>query len=91
MATAQNTSTANSAPKGAKKTTAKAPAAALTGAALELAKKRALRRRTRADHRKKLAAKLKTDKEFTKTYFEGRSKRAIDKKAAFRKKKSKKK
>lgn len=62
-----------------------------TTATADLAKKRALRRRTRADHRKKLAAKIKTDKEFSKTYFEARSKRAIDKKSTFRKKKSKKK
>lgn len=60
-------------------------------AATELAKKRALRRRSRADHRKKLAAKIKTDKEFSKTFFEARSKRALEKKSTFRKKKSKKK
>lgn len=59
--------------------------------ATDLAKKRALRRRTRAEHRKKLAAKLKTDKEFSKAYFGARSKRAVDKKSAFRKKKNKKK
>ena len=60
-------------------------------ATTDLAKKRALRRRTRADHRKKLTAKIRTDKEFAKGYFEARSKRAIEKKATFRKKKSKKK
>jgi hypothetical protein len=62
-----------------------------SASATDLAKKRALRRRSRAAGRKKLTAKLKTDKEFSKTYFEGRSKRATEKKAAFRKKKSKKK
>jgi hypothetical protein len=62
-----------------------------TTSATDLAKKRALRRRTKAEGRKKLAAKLKTDKEFSKAFFEARSKRANDKKAAFRKKKSKKK
>jgi hypothetical protein len=67
----------------------KKAAAPLVGA--ELTKKRAARRRSRADHRKKLSAKLKTDKEFSKTYFGARSKRALEKKAAFRKKKSKKK
>jgi hypothetical protein len=84
MATAQTAAT--SATKSAKTKTAPP-----TAAATELAKKRALRRRTRADHRKKLSAKLKTDKEFAKGYFDARSKRAIEKKAAFRKKKSKKK
>ena len=57
----------------------------------DITKKRALRRRLRASGRKKLTAKLRTDKEFAKTYFEGRSKRSTEKKAAFRKKKSKKK
>lgn len=41
--------------------------------------------------RKKRVVKLKTDKEFAKTFFEAKSKRAIDKKAAFRKKKKGKK
>jgi hypothetical protein len=79
MATTQTAASKKSAP------------AALTGAALDIAKKRNAKRASRAEHRKKLAAKLKGDKEFTKTYFEGRSKRANDKKSAFRKKKSKKK
>ena len=82
MATAQTDKSAATQPK--KKT-----APPLTGA--ELTKKRALRRRTRADHRKKLSAKIKSDKVFAKGYFDGRSKRAIEKKAAFRKKKNKKK
>jgi hypothetical protein len=41
--------------------------------------------------RKKRQLKLKTDKEFAKTYFDAKSKRANDKKAAFRKKKKGKK
>jgi len=41
--------------------------------------------------RKKRVLKLKTDKVFSKAYHEAKSKRAVDKKAAFRKKKSKKK
>ena len=61
------------------------------GATTELAKKRALRRRKKTEGRKKRAVKLKTDKEFAKTFFEGRGKRANDKKVAFRKKKSRKK
>ncbi len=70
---------------------ATAQTTAATPAATDLAKKRALRRRSRAEHRKKLAAKLRTDKEFAKTFFGARSKRALDKKSAFRKKKSRKK
>jgi hypothetical protein len=64
---------------------------AQTTATADLAKKRAQRRRLRAAGRKKLVAKLKTDKEFAKTFFEGRSKRANEKKSVFRKKKSRKK
>jgi hypothetical protein len=45
----------------------------------------------RALGRKKRKAKLQENKEFAKTYFEAKSKRSNDKKAAFRKKKSKKK
>ena len=41
--------------------------------------------------RKKRKVKLATDKEFAKTYFEAKSKRANDKKSAFRKKKKGKK
>ena len=70
---------------------ATAQTTATATAGTELAKKRAARRRLRTAGRKKLTAKLKTDKEFAKGFFEGRSKRANDKKAAFRKKKSKKK
>ncbi len=50
-----------------------------------------IRRRKKTEGRKKRVTKLKADKDFAKKYFEGKSKRAIDKKAAFRKKKSKKK
>lgn len=49
------------------------------------------RRKLRTEGRKKRALKLKTDKEFAAKYFEAKSKRANDKKSAFRKKKSKKK
>lgn len=41
--------------------------------------------------RDKRAALLKTDKEYAKKYFEGKSKRAAEKKSSFRKKKNKKK
>jgi hypothetical protein len=50
-----------------------------------------LRKKKKAEGRKKRSLKLKTDKEFTKQYFEAKSKRSNDKKSAFRKKKSKKK
>ena len=40
--------------------------------------------------RDKRNAKIATDKAFAKTYFEAKSKRATDKKSAFRKKKAKK-
>ncbi len=49
------------------------------------------RRTLRTLGRKKRTLKLKTDKEFAKTYFEAKSKRSTEKKSAFRKKKSKKK
>ena len=48
------------------------------------------RKKLKAEGRKKRSVKLKTDKEFAKKFHEGKSKRAIEKKAAFRKKKSKK-
>ena len=70
---------------------ATAQTTATSAAATDLTKKRALRRTKKAAGRKKLTAKLKTDKEFAKTFFEARSKRANDKKVAFRKKKSRKK
>ena len=53
--------------------------------------KKTLRKAKKKVGRQKRVAKLKTDKEFAKTYFAGRSKRATDKKSSFRKKKSKKK
>jgi hypothetical protein len=56
-----------------------------------LAVKRAAHRKARRAGDKKRTLKLASDKEFAKTFFEGRSKRAIEKKQAFRKKKSKKK
>ena len=68
---------------------AKAPKEKLTGAAL--AAKRSARRKAKTAGRAKRKLKLKTDKEFSKTFFEARSTRANAKKAAFRKKKSRKK
>jgi hypothetical protein len=53
--------------------------------------RRALKKKARRAGKKKLVAKIRTDKEFAKTYFEGRSKRSTDKKSTFRKKKSRKK
>jgi hypothetical protein len=50
-----------------------------------------LRRKKKAEGRKKRSVKLHTDKEFAKQFFESKSKRSTDKKSAFRKKKSKKK
>ncbi|MCM2323433.1 MAG: hypothetical protein NDJ90_09245 [Oligoflexia bacterium] len=49
------------------------------------------KKRARRAGKKKLVAKLRTDREFAKTYFGTKSKRSTDKKAAFRKKKNKKK
>lgn len=49
------------------------------------------RRTSRRAGKKKLMSKLQSDREFAKTYFGAKSKRANDKKAAFRKKKTKKK
>ncbi len=49
------------------------------------------RKRKKADGRKKRRAKLVSNRDFAKAYHEGKSKRAADKKSAFRKKKSKKK
>lgn len=49
------------------------------------------RKRLRRAGKKALAKKLVADKEFAKTYFDARSKRSVDKKQAFRKKKSRKK
>lgn len=45
----------------------------------------------RAQGRKKRKLKLAADKEFAKTFFAAKSKRSNDKKAAFRKKKARKK
>jgi hypothetical protein len=56
-----------------------------TGAALNA------RRKKKALGRKKRTEKLKADRAVAKTYFEAKSKRSTDKKAAFRKKKSRKK
>jgi hypothetical protein len=67
----------------------KAPKAKLAGKELVLA--RAKRRKAKTAGRKKRVLKLRSDKEFAKTYFEARSKRSNDKKSAFRKKKTRKK
>jgi hypothetical protein len=49
------------------------------------------RKTLRKEGREKRKKRLQTDAEFKKTYFEGKSKRANDKKSAFRKKKKGKK
>ena len=49
------------------------------------------RKTLRAAGRKKRKLKLNTDKEFAKVYFDAKSKRSTDRKAAFRKKKKGKK
>lgn len=49
------------------------------------------RKTKRTEGRNKRKTKLKTDKEFAKTYFAAKSKRSNDKKAGFRKKKKGKK
>lgn len=49
------------------------------------------KKRARRAAKKKRVAKLHTDKEYAKSYFEARSKRSGDKKSTFRKKKSRKK
>jgi hypothetical protein len=71
--------------------TEKPKAARVKLSAAELVKKRSTRRKLRTAGRKKRALKLNSDKEFAKTFFAARSKRAGDKKSAFRKKKSRKK
>ncbi|MFZ9595884.1 MAG: hypothetical protein ACO3A2_07380 [Bdellovibrionia bacterium] len=50
-----------------------------------------LRRKLKDLGRKKRADKLKADAAFAKAYHEAKSKRALEKKSAFRKKKSRKK
>jgi hypothetical protein len=49
------------------------------------------KKRLRREGKKKLMGKIYGDKEFSTKYFEAKSKRSTDKKALFRKKKSKKK
>lgn len=48
------------------------------------------RKTLRTEGRKKRVAKLKTDREFAKSFFEAKSKRSNERKTAFRKKKTKK-
>lgn len=62
-----------------------------TGSKTKTAAERNTRRAARRAGKKKLSAKLHSDREFAKTYFGAKSKRSGDKKSAFRKKKSKKK
>jgi hypothetical protein len=58
----------------------------------ETTKKPAYSKKTlKKQGREKLAKKLATDVEFKKTYFDTKSKRSVEKKAAFRKKKKGKK
>ena len=84
MAEAQTETAAKTSTK-----TSKVAKTKLAGKELVLA--RAARRKKKAAGRKKRTLKLRSDKEFAKTFFEARSKRANDKKSAFRKKKSRKK
>lgn len=60
------------------------------GTAATAAKRNAKRTARRAG-KKKLAVKLRADKEFAKNYFEAKSKRSTEKKNIFRKKKARKK
>ena len=62
-----------------------------TPANAEAAKAATARKFLRKQGRAKRSLKLKTDAEYAKTFFAARSKRSNDKKAAFRKKKSRKK
>ena len=71
--------------------TAKQPAPQGNAANVAPEVRRALKKKMRRASKKKLVAKLRTDKEFHKTYFEARSKRSNEKKSVFRKKKSRKK
>ena len=50
-----------------------------------------VRRKKKAEGRKKRVAKLNADRAVAKAFFEAKSKRSADKKSAFRKKKSRKK
>lgn len=52
---------------------------------------RTARKKSRRATKKKLMTKIRGDAEFAKGYFEARSKRSTEKKAKFRKKKSRKK
>lgn len=58
---------------------------------LSLEAKRSARKKAKDEGRTKRAQKLKTDKDFAKVFFEGKSKRSADRKSAFRKKKTRKK
>ncbi len=53
--------------------------------------RRVVKKRKKREARKQVKARILSDREFAKTYFEARSKRSTERKAAFRKKKNKKK
>lgn len=78
---AENTNTDASTSKTPVEKTAKLP----------LDQKRKQRKKLRAEARTKHSLKVNSDKEFAKKYFDERSKRSIEKKTQFRKKKSTKK
>jgi len=62
-----------------------------TSVPADLIQKRQQKKKSKAEGRRKRSQKLKTDKEFAKTYFEAKSKKSSEKKSVFRKKKSRKK
>ncbi len=70
---------------------ATATPAAATTTTPTLAIKRATRKKARRAGDKKRTLKLQSDKEFAKGFFAARSKRSVDKKQTYRKKKSGKK
>jgi hypothetical protein len=78
-------------PTSAQQSAKTSKASSASNVSMTLAAKRAERRRARRAGDKKRTAKLQSDKEFAKGFFEGRSKRSADKKQAYRKKKSRKK
>jgi hypothetical protein len=65
-------------------------AEATTTAAAPTSSKVTSRRKLRALSRKKRASKIVSDKEFAKSFFEAKSKRSTDKKAAYKKRHAKK-
>ena len=67
------------------------PAEKTKKAKLPIEESRKLRKKSRLAGRKKRTLKLRSDKEFAKQFFEGKSKRSTEKSSLFRKKKSSKK